>query len=90
MISDPASLERVFLVMVLHPHVVRKSQEETDRVVGNGRLPELSDWKNLPYISALLKLLRWICLGLPKRVMEDDMYRGYHIPAGANVIGNIW
>ena len=81
-------------MIALHPHVVRKGQEEIDRVVGNGRLPELSDWENLPYISALLKeLLRWTCplpIGLPKRAMEDDGYRGYHIPAGANVIGNIW
>ena len=64
--------------MALHPHVVRKAQDELDRVVGSERLPELSDWENLPYISALLKeLLRWTCptpLGISKRVMEDDTY----------------
>ena len=80
--------------MALHPHVVKNAQEELDRVVGNERLPELSDWENLPYISALLKeLLRWACplpLGIPKRVMEDDVYKGYHIPAGANIVENIW
>ena len=80
--------------MAPHPHVVRKAQEELDRVVGNKRLPELSDSENLPYISALLKeLLRWTCplpFGVAKRVMEDDIYKGYLIPAGANVLGNIW
>ena len=80
--------------MALYPHVMQKAQEELDRVVGNERLPELSDRENLPYISALLKeLLRWACptpIGLPKRAMEDDVYKGYHIPAGATIIENVW
>jgi len=80
--------------MVLHSHVLRKAQDELDRVVGNERLPELSDRENLPYISALIsELLRWTCptpLGVPKRVMEDDVYNRYLIPAGATVFENIW
>ena len=80
--------------MALHPHVVRKAQEELDRVVGNESLPELSDRENLPYISALLtELLRWACplpIGVPKRVMEKDVYKGYRIPAGATIVENIW
>ena len=80
--------------MALHPHVVRKAQEELDRVVGNDRLPGISDQENLPYVSALIKeLLRWTCpipLGLPKQVMEDDIYNGWFIPAGAMIIENIW
>ena len=80
--------------MALHPHVVRKAQEELDRVVGSERLPEISDQENLPYISALMKeLLRWSCplpLGVPKQVMEDDVYDGWFIPAGATIIENIW
>ena len=80
--------------MALHPHVVRKAQEELDRVAGNERLPDLSDRENLPYISALMKeVLRWACplpLGVAKRVMEDDVYDGYHIPAGATILENIW
>ena len=87
-------MKSFFLVMALHPHVVRKAQEELDRVVGNERLPELSDWENLPYISALLKeLLRWACplpFGIPKRTMQDDVYEGYFIPAGVTIIENIW
>ena len=80
--------------MALQPHIARKAQEELDRVVGNERLPELSDREHLPYISALInELLRWSCpapLGIPKRVMEDDVYNGYLIPAGATVFENIW
>jgi cytochrome P450 len=80
--------------MALNPHVARKAQEELDRVVGGDRLPDLSDQEDLPYISAILKeLLRWGCptpIGVPKRVIEDDTYDGYFIPAGATVIENIW
>ena len=80
--------------MALHPDVAKKAQVELDRVVGNERLPELSDRENLPYISALLKeLFRWACptpLGSPKRAMEDDVYKGYRIPAGATILENIW
>lgn len=83
-----------FLAAALYPHVVKKAQEELDRVVGSERLPQLSDQVDLPYISALLKeLLRWFCpvpFGIPKRVTEDDVYRGYFIPAGTTIIENIW
>jgi len=73
---------------------VRKAQEELDRVVGCERLPQISDQEYLPYISALIKeLLRWSCpipIGAPKRVREDDVYKGYFIPAGATIVENVW
>jgi len=87
-------LRTFFLVAALHPHVVRKAQEELDRVVGCERLPQISDQEDLPYISALIKeLLRWSCpvpIGVPKRVVQDDVYKGYFIPAGATVVENVW
>jgi cytochrome P450 len=62
--------------------------------IGSERLPELSDWDRLSYISALMKeLLRWACpfpFGIPKRATEDDVYKGYSIPTGATVTENIW
>jgi len=80
--------------MALHPHVVRKAQEDLDRIVRSERLPQLSDQEDLPYISALIKeLLRWSCpspIGIPKRAVEDGVYKGYFIPAGTTIIENIW
>ena len=59
-----------------------------------GHLPDFSDQGSLLYINALVKeLLRWnppVPIGVPKRVTQDDVYRGYFIPAGATVIKNIW
>jgi cytochrome P450 len=80
--------------MALHPTVVKKAQEELDRVVDKGQLPTFSDRGDLPYIDAVVKeVLRWnppFPISLPNRVTQDDVYRGYFIPAGATVIQNIW
>jgi cytochrome P450 len=80
--------------MVLNPGAMRKAQDELDRVVGKGRLPDLSDIADLPYIDALVKeILRWgipVPLSIPNRVIQDDEYRGCFIPAGATVIQNVW
>jgi len=73
---------------------VKKAQEELDRVVGSERLPQLSDQDDLPYIAALIKeLLRWSCLdpiAVPKCAVEDIVYKGYLIPAGATIVENVW
>ncbi|KAK7445157.1 hypothetical protein VKT23_009588 [Stygiomarasmius scandens] len=80
--------------MVLHPQVLRKAQEEMDRVVGVDKLPTLEDRKNLPFFECVLKeVLRWnppVPLGLPHRLMQDDVYCGYYIPKGTTVLANIY
>ena len=80
--------------MALNPEVVKKAQEELDRVVGKGALPDFSHKDNLPYIDALVKeVFRWGAptpVGLPGRATQDDIYRGYLIPAGATILQNVW
>ena len=53
--------------MVLNPDVQRCAQEEVDRVVGNDRLPVVSDLDKLQYLNAVLKeVMRWhtvACIG---------------------------
>jgi cytochrome P450 len=49
------------LAMILHPEVQAKGQAEIDRVIGNDRLPEMSDRDQLPYVSAIVdECYRWI------------------------------
>ena len=80
--------------MIANPGAMKKAQEELDRVVGKGELPDFCHKDSLPYIDALIKeLLRWsppVPLSSPNRAMQDDFYRGYFIPKGATVIQNIW
>ena len=80
--------------MVLNPKAMRKAQEELDRIVGKGYLPDFSDKDRLPYTEALAReVFRWNTpapIAFPNRVVQDDVYRGYFIPAGTIVIQNIW
>ncbi|KAK0465902.1 cytochrome P450 [Desarmillaria tabescens] len=85
----------VILAFLLYPEVQAKAQAEVDAVIGHGtRLPNFDDHPQLPYIDAIvLEALRWkpvAPLGVAHRTMEEDVYRGYYIPAGATVIGNVW
>ncbi|KAJ7154117.1 cytochrome P450 [Mycena filopes] len=82
------------LAMVLHPEVLAAAQKELDSVVGTDRLPTFCDRASLPFVDAVVsETYRWavpVPLGLPHRLMEDDVYHGMHIPKGSLVFGNIW
>ncbi|KAJ7302115.1 cytochrome P450 [Mycena albidolilacea] len=81
------------LAMILHPECQAKAQKEIDSVVGDLRLPDFKDRGNLPFVECILQeTLRWnpaLPLGVPHRVMEDDVYRGMFIPKGSLVFANI-
>ena len=80
--------------MARNTPVMKKAQQQLDDVLGGERLPEHSDMNQLTYITAVIKeTLRWACpvpIGVPHRLMEDDVYKGMFIPAGAMMIENIW
>ena len=80
--------------MARNGHVVRKAQKQLDKVTGGERLPDHSDIDELPYITAIMKeLFRWsppVPIGVSHRLMEDDIYKGMFIPAGATILENIW
>ncbi|KAI0350838.1 O-methylsterigmatocystin oxidoreductase [Trametes cingulata] len=88
------STRALFLAMVIYPEVQRKAQKELDDVVGPDRLPDFTDREALPYINAVTKeVMRWhsvVPLGVSHRVMEEDEYNGYRIPAGTLVVPNAW
>ncbi|KAI0826663.1 cytochrome P450 [Trametes gibbosa] len=80
--------------MVQYPDVARKAQEALDDVTRMTRLPTFEDRDALPYIDAVFsECMRWtspVPLGLPHRVMEDDVYNDMAIPKGALVLANVW
>jgi len=87
-------LPRFFLAMALNLTAQTKAQDEIDRVVGHGRLPDFPDQGSLPYVSAVLKeTLRWHSptpQGLAHLQTKDDVYNNFHLPKGSMVMGNIW
>ncbi|KAK0479641.1 cytochrome P450 [Armillaria novae-zelandiae] len=75
------------LAFILYPEVQAKAQAEVDAVIGHGiRLPDFDDRPQMPYIDAIvLETLRWnpvAPLAVAHRSMKEDVYKGYHIPAG--------
>ncbi|KAF7325230.1 Cytochrome P450 [Mycena kentingensis (nom. inval.)] len=84
------------LAMLKHPEVQRKAQAEVDAVLGHGALPRFEDRPMLPYVEAVVKeVLRWkpvTPLAVPhmSSLDYDDEFRGFRIPAGAEVVGNAW
>ncbi|KAG8743732.1 hypothetical protein FRC10_011514 [Ceratobasidium sp. 414] len=72
----------------------RKAQLEIDAATGRDRLPNLEDIDHMPYYNALLQeVMRTFPpapLGIPHSVSEDIQFRGYLIPKGALIYGNIW
>lgn len=69
--------------------------QELDRVVGRDRMPGPEDMSELPYIMAMVKeTLRWrtvtILAGIPHAPLVDDVYKGYTIPKGTGIVGNMW
>ncbi|KZP18991.1 cytochrome P450 [Athelia psychrophila] len=89
-----STLSTFILAMMKHPEVQAKAQLELDTVLGAGRLPSFGDEDSLPYISAVVKeCLRWEVatpFAIPHLSTEDDLYRGFYIPAGTMVIPNSW
>ncbi|KAF8506218.1 cytochrome P450 [Gautieria morchelliformis] len=91
------ALSWFILAMILYPDVQRKAQRELDEVIGADRRPTFEDRDSLPYMNAEFTdkcfCTRWrpvAPLGVPHRLMEDDVYNKKFIPRGSVVIGNAW
>ena len=82
------------MLMAVHPGIQKRAQKEIDQLLKGERLPMISDYDDLPYISALIKeMYRWhvpFPYNIPKSLKEDDIYKGYRLPKGATVLEDIW
>ncbi|KAL0070241.1 hypothetical protein AAF712_002733 [Marasmius tenuissimus] len=89
-----AVLTSFVYLMETHPEVQKRVQAEIDAATGGDRLPQPDDEGSMPYLAAVIKeTIRWspvAPLGLFHSVKQDDIYEGYLIPKGSQVIANIW
>ncbi|KAI0751692.1 cytochrome P450 [Daedaleopsis nitida] len=93
--AGTVAIIEVFLLAMIHfPDVLKRAQEEVDRVVGFSRMPEFSDMDSLPYVVAMIKeVARWRVVtptGFPHALTTDDTYNGFFLPKGATVYANIY
>ena len=82
------------LLLANRPQIQARVHEELDRVIGRDTLPTTEDRTRLPYVFACLaESMRYRTigpLGLPHRASEETELGGYRIPAGTQVLGNIY
>jgi len=92
--TSAAALKTFLAAMVLHPEVQVKAQSELDQVIGRDRPPTMDDRAVLPYCNAIVsEVLRWqpvTTVALPHCMVNDEIYKGYLLPQGANVLPNVW
>uniref|UniRef100_A0A8C9DIZ0 Cytochrome P450 n=1 Tax=Prolemur simus TaxID=1328070 RepID=A0A8C9DIZ0_PROSS len=78
------------LLLLKHPEIAAKVQQEIDRVIGRQRSPCMQDRSRMPYTDAVVhEIQRYIDLvptSLLHAVTEDIQFREYFIPKGTNIL----
>lgn len=94
--SDTSSnaIEFAFAEVMNKPEVMRKAQDELDRVVGKDSIVEESHMHKLPYLHAIMKeslrLHPVLPLLIPHCPSETCTIGGFSVPKGARVFINVW
>ncbi|KAJ9191323.1 hypothetical protein DTO164E3_6131 [Paecilomyces variotii] len=87
-------IQSFVLAMLNFPDAQRKAQEEIDAIIGDSRFPSFEDYKNLPYLRALVdEVHRYrpiLPIGLPRIATQDLPYKDYLLPKGSMLVLNAW
>ena len=83
------------IIYLLHyPDVMRKVQEEIDKVLGRNGIPSMMDKQKMPYVEATVMEIQRMAdvapLAVPHSGLEDVELRGYTIPKGTTVMSNLY
>jgi len=80
----------VTLFVSTHPHVLQKCQEEVDRIVGQGRMVNLVDKPNMPYMMATIheaqRLASVVPASLPRETTADVQVGRHLLPQGTMIM----
>ncbi|XP_005335361.3 cytochrome P450 2C18 [Ictidomys tridecemlineatus] len=91
--TTSTTLRYGLLLLLKHPEVTAKVQEEIDRVIGRHRSPCMQDKNSMPYTEAVLhEIQRYIDLvpiNLPHAVTCDIKFRNYLIPKGTTIMTSL-
>lgn len=88
------SLTWMFFYMVHHQDIQAKIHQEIDDVIGQDRMPSLTDRDALHYTQAALhegfRASSLAFLAVPHCALQEVQYKGYVIPKNATVFGNLY
>ncbi|XP_030665093.1 cytochrome P450 2C9 isoform X2 [Nomascus leucogenys] len=88
--TTSTTLRYALLLLLKHPEVTAKVQEEIERVIGRNRSPCMQDRSHMPYTDAVVhEVQRYIDLlptSLPHAVTCDIKFRNYLIPKGTTIL----
>ncbi|XP_043782848.1 cytochrome P450 2C19-like [Cervus elaphus] len=91
--TTSTTLRYGLLLLLKHPEVTAKVQEEIDRVIGRHRSPCMQDRSHMPYMDAVVhEIQRYVNLvptGIPHAVTQDINFRNYLIPKGTNILTSL-
>lgn len=79
--------------LIDNPEVLKKAQDEIDKVVGINRILQESDGPNLPYLNAVIKEAFRLHPPIPllaRESISDCEIQGHMIPANSLLFVNIW
>ncbi|KAG3264438.1 cytochrome P450 2C21-like, transcript variant X2 [Ictidomys tridecemlineatus] len=78
------------LLLLKHPEVSAKVQEEIERVIGRDRSPCMQDRSRMPYTDAVLheiqRYINLVPINLPHTVTQDVKFREYVFPKGTEIM----
>ncbi|XP_062454173.1 uncharacterized protein LOC134152637 [Rhea pennata] len=87
--STSTSVCYCLALLLEHPAVAARVQEEIERVVGQERAPTLRDRAAMPYTDAVIheaqRCLDLVPLGFIRTVRQDTTLRGFTIPKGCTI-----
>ncbi|XP_001502906.3 cytochrome P450 2D14-like [Equus przewalskii] len=93
MVTTSTTLAWGLLLMILHPDVQRRVQQEIDEVIGQARRPEMGDQARMPFTMAVVhevqRFADIIPLGAPHMTSRDIEVQGFLIPKGTTLITNL-
>uniref|UniRef100_A0A2K5NBD1 unspecific monooxygenase n=1 Tax=Cercocebus atys TaxID=9531 RepID=A0A2K5NBD1_CERAT len=88
--TTSTTLRYALLLLLKHPEVTAKVQEEIERVIGRNRSPCMQDRSHMPYTDAVVhEVQRYIDLlptSLPHAVTCDVKFRNYLIPKDTTIL----
>nr|XP_034372679.1 cytochrome P450 2D3 isoform X2 [Arvicanthis niloticus] len=92
-VTSSITLTWALLLMILHPDVQRKVQQEIDETIGQARCPEMADQARMPYTNAVIhevqRFADIVPMNLPHKTSRDIEVQGFFIPKGTTLIPNL-